>query len=73
MLLKVMEDFISEYNLPPMDSYISYFDLSTIGKFDEDAEEDDRDKPCIVVKLREPLPRGKDIPDLYRGVKVIVI
>jgi len=71
-ILKVMEDFTGEFNVPPLDSYISYFDISTVGEKFPDAGESEKRSPCLVVKLKEPLPSGKSLPDLYKGVRVFV-
>jgi hypothetical protein len=71
-LLEIMGGFTEEYNTPPLDSYISYFDLSTVGELDSNAPEEEKTKPCIVVKLREALPEGQTLPTTYKGVKVFV-
>ncbi len=71
-IMQIYEDFTEDFNAPPMDSYISYFDTSTVGEMDKTSTEGDKNKPCLVVKLRDKLPEGMSIPNVYKGVRVFV-
>jgi hypothetical protein len=68
--LLLMERFTELYNAPPLDGYISFFALSTVGAESADSPESERADACIVVRLREPLPREVEIPAEFEGVKV---
>lgn len=70
--LLLMERFTERYNAPPFDGYVSMFSLSTVGAENLIAPEESRAEPCILVRLRETLPAGLEIPDEFEGVKVFV-
>jgi hypothetical protein len=69
----ILENFTEEYNIPPYDSYISYFDVKPVGELDENiTDENEKNEPCLIVKLRDKLPPGLEIPASYRGTRVFV-
>ncbi len=69
---EVWRKFVLEFYIDgPLANRVSSGGLSKIGDEDPDAREDEKDLPCIAIRLRKELPIGINFHGvIYHGLKI---
>ncbi|MBI4739071.1 hypothetical protein HY772_05935 [Candidatus Woesearchaeota archaeon] len=66
-LMKFAEDHITD---EMWRDYVIGVDVSTVGKADREAKEEDRSRPCFVIYLKKRPPKSWRCDEDCEGIKV---
>ena len=62
--------FAQEHITDEMWDYVVGLEVSTVGKADRKAKEEDKSKPCFVIYLKKRLPKSWHREESCEGIKV---
>lgn len=67
----IHDEFMKEhYSKKKYGKYVNGCGVSSVDICDKEAGRKEKDRPCIVVNLRSPLPKKLAFPKEYKGARV---